>query len=237
MGKSRHRNSIYFASLLFVAFLAVPAINIICSVYDSGIFNNGHSHNAVADHSSHSHHPDAVSETHGQSKHPNKIVPGLVNNNHNHHTSGESHSTHSHSGHSHQSATKHSKHSHNQSVTKEHHSHSKPHQHKQGHSHQSDSANEHSCSNGSCACEDNCLCTDKDNCCKKSTTEFYTLLKTTPPPFQINLNKPLLAFSILFVETVNILTLQVANPAIFFCNKSPPPKVPDIRISIQSFII
>lgn len=93
------------------------------------------------------------------------------------------------------------------------------------HHHDSDKTGKHSHSGKS-----------KDgNCCKTVTSSFYSALNK-PVNVKYSFTKTL---SAVYTPFQNVLFNNwiEPSPSDLFCYKSPPPKIPDIRVFIHSFII
>ena len=76
---------------------------------------------------------------------------------------------------------------------------------------------------------------EEGGCCKTFTSSFYSALNK-PGTVQFSFSKTLL---IVFapLQAVSFKSWMEPRPSELFCYKSPPPKIPDIRIFIQSFLI
>lgn len=111
----------------------------------------------------------------------------------------------------------------------ESHSNNKEHEHSLGNHaedhHSSDSAKHHPHSPKA----------NDENCCKGLSSKFYLALNK-----QVN---PIFRFTKTFATvqsgfySLAFIRCDRPSPSDFFCYKSPQPKIPDIRIFIQSFLI
>ena len=76
---------------------------------------------------------------------------------------------------------------------------------------------------------------DDDNCCNDKTASFYSSL-ANPAPVVITFK----CFASVFSVINSALELKISNTFLvqkIFSDKSPTPRIPDIRVSIQSFQI
>lgn len=76
---------------------------------------------------------------------------------------------------------------------------------------------------------------EDDNCCEDKTIAFFASL-TNPATFHLNIKAGLTAIATDIFTLVLPYSNEV-NSTPYLSYKSPPPKIPDIRVFIQSFLI